>query len=229
MILFHFHKACVKYFFALNPFSFRKILYLCGVNNLFTIVNQNNYNMELAEKASSYADKNTLNILKEAFARVYSDGYHDGFKDGKEEKNIDVRDNKTEYVDLGLPSGTMWASNFEKAGGENIYISYNEVIKYNIPTNDQCLELYNNCCFTVNNGIIYCIGPNGKSITFSTTGYKEIGNEVLLPSNIGYFWILSEDEQAHNAAAIGKNKGIWHDTRKMFTGYKLPIRLVRIK
>lgn len=34
--------------------------------------------IELNEKADIYAEENVITVLKEAFAKVYADGYRDG-------------------------------------------------------------------------------------------------------------------------------------------------------
>ena len=65
---------------------------------------------ELREKANCYAEKNVINVLKEAFAKVYADGYRDGYKDRENEIPVDLRLSQTEFIDLGLPSGTLWAN-----------------------------------------------------------------------------------------------------------------------
>ena len=62
---------------------------------------------ELKVKASNYAEENVLEVLKEAFAKVFADGYRDGYKDCKEEIPVDLSDDEVDYVDLGLPSGTL--------------------------------------------------------------------------------------------------------------------------
>ena len=59
--------------------------------------------MELKEKASNYAEENVINILKDAFARVYADGYRDGYKDCKMKVPFDLHDNKTELVNHDMP------------------------------------------------------------------------------------------------------------------------------
>ena len=46
---------------------------------------------ELNVKANKYAEENVINVLKEAFAMVYADGYRDGYKDCKEEIPVDKR------------------------------------------------------------------------------------------------------------------------------------------
>lgn len=74
------------------------------------------------------------------------------------------------------------------------------------------------------------IGPNGNSIKIVPEGYKKGDNIEGLTSGGGgnaYFWILNNEE------CIEKNAIIltWESRRlyKMFSGYKLPVRLVRKK
>lgn len=188
--------------------------------------------IELNEKASNYTEENVLNVLKEAFAKVYADGYRMGYKDREDETPVELRDGKTEFVDLGLPSGTLWAKEYGMTNKHLDYEAYLEALKFDIPTIDQCVELFNLCRFKQDGDTIYCIGPNGKSITFSYTGYKEIGKEEApVMKYISYFWIKNEDKEPdHNAASLGNSfNGIWKVTTQVFPGYKLPIRLVRKK
>lgn len=184
---------------------------------------------ELKEIAANYAIGKANEAIDKAIALAYADGYRDGYKDREEEIPVDLRDNKAEYVDLGLPSGTLWSREYEKNRDENLYTVLRDAVKYNIPTREQCLELYRECRFKDVGNKIYCIGPNGKVILFSSTGYKEIGNEAILANTISFFWIQNEEAQTHNAAALGYNGNVWYDTREMFSGYKLPIRLVKVK
>lgn len=184
--------------------------------------------IKLTTKAENYAAEKTNELMTKAIAQAYADGYRDGYKDREEEIPVDFRDNKTEYVDLGLPSGTLWSANFEREGDEFLYEPYVNINGLNIPTNEQCLELYKCCAFKPNGGSIICIGPNGNCMSFSKTGYREIGKESKVEAaNISFFWII-EDEKWGNVAAAAIGDG-FRDTRQLFKGYKLPIRLVRTK
>ena len=69
---------------------------------------------ELENFAANYSAGKANEAIDKAIAQAYADGYRDGYKDREEEIPVDLRDNKTEYVDLGLPSGTLWATDFEK-------------------------------------------------------------------------------------------------------------------
>ncbi len=185
---------------------------------------------ELKEISSNYAMERSNDLFSQVVAQAYADGYRQGYKDREDEIPVDLRENKIEFVELGLPSGTLWSTDFEKLGSDISFIPLKEALNNSIPTREQCLELYRCCRFKVDNGTIFCIGPNGKSITFSPTGYKEIGNEKMLPSTISFFWVNNDEEElTHNAAALGNNRGVWYDTREVFAGYKLPIRLVKRK
>lgn len=107
--------------------------------------------VELKEKASSYAEENVINVLKEAFAKVYADGYRDGYKDRENEIPVDLRDSITEYVELGLPSGTLWSTDFEKEDGNVCYMTYGDASKFNITTICQWNELVQKCQWRYSN------------------------------------------------------------------------------
>ena len=210
----------------LNKHTFR--YYFCK----FVLENVKRKSMiEVKEKAGIYAEENVINVLKEAFAKVYADGYHDGYKDREEMIPVDLRDSKTEFVDLGLPSGTLWAKDFEMEDNKLVYAPYIETQRIDIPTKVQCAELLVLCKFKLTGGSVHCIGPNGKSIVFSFTGFKEIGNEEKSTAySVSYFWIKDEDHDSkHNAAFfyLGQGTQVLTKTGEIFSGYKLPIRLVK--
>lgn len=188
--------------------------------------------IELNEKAGIYAEENVINVLKEAFAKVYADGYRDGYKDREEEIPMDIRFKTTEYVDLGLPSGTLWAKEYEKDNGF-LHMLHNEAMCYNIPTEEQWKELTDNCmCVryvknSIDRGFDF-VGPNGNCLRFQETSY--IKNKLFRPGEV-QFWLKDEENcNEKNGANVYFDKGkFMKQIRKYFMGYKLPIRLVRIK
>lgn len=195
----------------------------------------------LSEKASRYAEENVIEVLKEAFAKVYADGYHDGYKDHEEEILVDFRE-KTEYVDLGLPSGTLWANNYEKANGEILYLPYDKALGYIIPSNEQWNELLDNCRwvgdFSSSRLSFYgitCIGPNGNSIRFRSAGFVKNEQVTGKPSYGGgsaYFWLCDKTAGNEKKAIMisgGNRREPDKEIVDMFSGYKLPIRLVKTK
>lgn len=198
--------------------------------------------IELNEKAAIYAEENVINILKDAIAKVYADGYRDGYKECKEAIDIDLRCDRTEYVDLGLPSGTLWANKYEYRDGELLYLAHSKASSYPIPTLEQWQELLDNCRWegiSSSSGLTFygfsCIGPNGNVIKFSSSGFKMTENVVNIPSYGGgkvLFWLADEGtENEKNAIIVSSvKKSIPTDgVSKCFSGYKLPIRLVKSK
>jgi len=190
--------------------------------------------IELNEKASTYAEENVSNILKEAFAKVYADGYRDGYKDREGEIPVDMRGGKTEFVDLGLPSGTLWSADFEKDGEDTSYLPYDEAINNEIPTKQQFNELLGLCLWEFKyisdtSRKCICIGPNGNHIVFYPRGYKLAG--AKRESNKIFYWVKSTSEDSAKEAAYL----YYHDKveikklKNVFSGKMLPLRLVRKK
>lgn len=198
---------------------------------------------ELKEKANSYAEENVLEVLKEAFAKVYADGYHDGYKDCEEEIPIDLHDNRTEYVDLGLPSGTLWSKEFEQNGDKVRYLPYCDASNLFLPTEEQWNELWDNCqwTFIIDNAYdlckAKCVGPNGNILIFESTG--KINYDTLSKRWEVFFWIRDEKEGNKKSAVHmynGGKKGPGANSKNaitiledFFCGYKLPVRLVKKK
>lgn len=200
--------------------------------------------MELTEKAEKYSVGKASAAMDKAIAQAYADGYRDGYKDREEEIPVDLRDNKTEYVDLGLPSGTLWSKDYETKDDDYIYVPYEKAVIYEIPTMEQWNELFKTCKWKIvayNAGARYridCIGPNGKVINFYMTGI--IKAELKNKDSKSYFWIREDLEEKEKFAVKierqafqGQQGKIVYDdnetVEKVFSGYKLPIRLVRKK
>lgn len=188
---------------------------------------------ELREKAGSYAEENVINVLKEVFAKVYADGYRDGYKDRADEIPVDLRLDQTKFVDLGLPSGTLWSENYEMQEDKISYLPYDDASNYEIPSKEQMQELIDNCQWefhyidSVSRKYI-CIGPNGNHIVFYSKGYK-LADTQREHEKI-YFWIMSNnDASSKNAAYLYYHKVPIKEVRELFSGNKLPLRLVKKK
>ena len=136
-----------------------------------------------------------------------------------------------QLIDLGLPSGTLWADRNlgadapEKAGdyyrfGETVPFTENspEYVydkiegdiagtdrdaatvnlgkNYRMPTFDQIKELLDECkwTWTKQNGVkgMKVTGPNGNSIFFPASGYRNYGNGSLgSVGSYGFYWSAS--------------------------------------
>ena len=179
--------------------------------------------IELTTKAEKYAAENTNEVMTNAIAQAYADGYHDGYNDREEEIPVDLRANKTEYVDLGLPSGTMWAKEYEKKGCGILYLPYIQAKRYNLPTREQWEELVKYCKWGWHDGLFRCIGKNGVTLDFCKTGRVF---SSYCDGNKSFLWLLEnsiDDENAFVYLLDPEKKGIGN----CFMGYKLPIRQVR--
>lgn len=76
----------------------------------------------------------------------------------------------TGYVDLGLPSGTLWKAENEDCG----LIEYDQAVNFygsNLPTIEQWEELKNNCLWTWTGNGYKVKGKSGESIFLSAAGY----------------------------------------------------------
>lgn len=91
------------------------------------------------------------------------------------------------YVDLGLPSGTLWKDNNEVGG---IYTYDQALAKFgnNLPTKEQLVELKNSCQWTWK-GIGYQVtGPSGESITLPAEGYGDCNGRMFFVGSGGGYW-----------------------------------------
>lgn len=196
---------------------------------------------ELREKANSYAEENVNNVLKEAFAKVYADGYRDGYKEREEEIAIDLQDDETEYVDLGLPSGTLWAKDYEREEGNIKYVSYNVAGKLNIPTEEQWNELVANCKRVFDFEFINSNKPSLGQHLVNVSFVGRNGNYIKLPcygimkadrvddADFVSFWVKENRGGEYKKVVFFTNcVGLVGPikTTTEYEGYKLPVRLV---
>lgn len=192
--------------------------------------------MNILENAEKYAEGKANQAITKAIADAYIEGYKAGYKDREEEIPMDLRDNKTEYVDLGLPSGTLWASDYEKSNGEYIYLPYEEAKHMKLPTEKQwdelkqyCNIIYSNFDVVNDDSVVKATvtGPNRKSITLFTTGYIELEKKS---KNSALFWLHDEGEAPKKKAVELYTYNLMHHDeaiRSFSAGFKLPVRLVR--
>jgi len=188
----------------------------------------------LNEKAGIYAENNVINILKEAFAKVYADGYRDGYKDCQNNVSVNLRISNTEYVDLGLPSGTLWSADYEKDNDNILYLPYEMATTHDIPTKEQWEELktFARWDFQIDEGhnslvTIKCIGPNGNILLFDKTGEMEFAKKFL--TDMAFFWIKDESVTNTTVRMWLYNHEGQESIDKEKSQIKIPLRLVKSK
>ena len=97
------------------------------------------------------------------------------------------------YVNLGLPSGTLWKNANE--GGDDARYTYDEAVRRfgsKLPTKQQLEELKNECTWTWTWNMwtdgYRITGPNGNSIFLPAAGYRFCDGEVSLVGTSGVYW-----------------------------------------
>ena len=91
------------------------------------------------------------------------------------------------WVDLGLPSGTLW-----KGQNESGFYTYEQAINRfgnKLPERHHYVELINECTWIWMDKYGYkVVGPNGNSITFPAAGYHNCDGDVWGVGTSGYYW-----------------------------------------
>lgn len=196
--------------------------------------------MDIKERAKQYAEGKALEAITSAIEQAFVEGYNQGYTEGRaDEKNsrtvttsIDDYDIVT-FVDLGLPSGTKWPSNYLLKGGYTCYFTYDEAEKLNIPTLEQLKELILYCrsdtiykSSNVKDGI-RIVGPNGNHIKVGCTQYRKDSKGSFLGSAyLPMFW-LNDQSQDNN---IIDKKCAWFSDKlgmnTLFKGYRVPVMII---
>lgn len=96
------------------------------------------------------------------------------------------------YVDLGLPSGTLWKDQNE-AGGLYSYDQAMAKFGSSLPTKEQLEELKNSCRWTWNGNGYKVEGPSGESIVLPAAGYRNCGGSVRGVGSGGDYWSSTPD------------------------------------
>ena len=96
------------------------------------------------------------------------------------------------FVDLGLPSGTLWKNKNEEGG----FYTYEQALnKYGnrLPTNEQFEELKKKCSWSWTGSGYKVTGPNGNSIVLPAAGYRYCSGGVDGVGSGGDYWSATPD------------------------------------
>lgn len=113
---------------------------------------------------------------------------------------------KNVYVDLGLPSGTLWKNTIEEG-----YYTYDEALeKYggNLPSQEQFQELIDNCTWIWDDDKkgYDIMGENLNSIFLPAAGYRNVYGSVNDVGSRGRYW-SSTPSGSSCAMHLGFNSG----------------------
>lgn len=106
---------------------------------------------------------------------------------------------RTNFVDLGLPSGTLWAD--ENISGYHSFGDALTVYGTALPSKEQMQELTDQCEWTLDNQKRGCriTGPNGNSIYLPASGYMTRKIRKPVATNGCLYW---------SKTLCGKNKAV---------------------
>lgn len=93
------------------------------------------------------------------------------------------------YVDLGLPSKTLW-----KIQNEEGYYSYDDALSqfgFELPTSEQLNELRQKCSWTWTGNGYKVTGPNGNSINMPAMGFRNNKKIVIDMGAVGWYWTFN--------------------------------------
>ena len=140
----------------------------------------------------------------------------------KSEKSTEIITSDTiEWVDLGLPSGTLWA---KENSGKMSYYSASRTFQESLPSINQAAELRNNCSKAWDNTekALVLTGPNGNSLRFHCQKDNEsYWLNAKLPAD-NWRWSSYQDAQCFH---IGPDRHFWINNKECSS--ILNVRLVK--
>ena len=94
--------------------------------------------------------------------------------------------NAQQYVDLGLPSGTLWkdVNEAEMLSFDAAFLTYGE----SLPSKAQFDELVEKCTWTWNRNGYKVTGSNGNSIFLPAAGFRDCNGDLQNGQNHGNYW-----------------------------------------
>lgn len=128
-----------------------------------------------------------------------------------------------EYVDLGLPSGTIWKSRDDAS-----FYTYDRAISEfgnRLPSQKQWQELIDKCQWVWTDKGCKVIGPNGNYITFSAAGYLLCDKSKGGVDNYGYYWSGTPDGSEYGWCLYFYSSGVYTDYTNRCLGCS--VRLIK--
>ncbi len=109
--------------------------------------------------------------------------------DGKDYATLQAeeQERRKAFVDLGLPSGTLWKDKNEDGG----FYTYKQALSKfgsNLPSRKQFEELKSKCSWTWTGNGYKVTGSNGNSIVLPASGYRSCHGIVINVGSDGYYW-----------------------------------------
>lgn len=155
---------------------------------------------------------------------------------GAKTKNSDSNNLKIDittlkFIDLGLPSGKLWAmENVKDENGDEVFSSFDDSVNTfgkNLPSKEDWKELFDNSSYSWNEERkgYDVTGPNGSSIFLPAAGYR-YGDSVDSVGSHGYYSSSSVDDE-YGAYFVYFTSGGLYPQAASFRYYGVSVRLVR--
>lgn len=190
--------------------------------------------MDIKTISDNYAAEHASEFLKSAIASAFADGYKQGYQDGLNACPVEnsLSPKGPNFIDLGLPSGTLWADDFLRDNKGNIkFLTYDEASQYEIPTIDQwtefirCTRMSSEFNEKHNLDFVVHIGTNGNTLKLRTTG-----NENDMQDDSIYFVLKNVNDKFEAKTALifkRTTTDIRRSSFDRFKGYRFPVLLVK--
>ena len=134
------------------------------------------------------------------------------------------------YVDLGLPSSTLWkTSNEENASdAEYAFFTYDEAVSQfgsRLPSKEQWEELKAECQWAWTGSGYKVTGPNGNSITLPAAGWRNCYGSVNYVGSSSNYWSSTPKDSEDVWRLYFDSHGVYMDFNSRCNGYS--VRLVQ--
>lgn len=115
-----------------------------------------------------------------------------------------------QFLDLGLPSGKLWATENASLDGKT-HFDFDEAVKTfgdMLPSKDAWKELFNQCSreWNKNRKGYILTGPNGNTLFLPADGYKDFLRNKIGYIGSGFYW-SSSPSGVDEAQLVGFNSG----------------------
>lgn len=141
---------------------------------------------------------------------------------------VGFKQQSDDYVDLGLPSGTLWKKINE--GEASALYTFNDAYHHfgnSLPTIQQVLELKNYCTWTWCDNQFLIEGTNGNSIIFPVVGVGDYDNDTIFEQGIAGACWTSTSYDSEFAYSLIFNYIDTAYTSVEFKGFRYSVRLVK--
>ena len=142
--------------------------------------------------------------------------------------------NNLQFVDLGLPSGKLWATeNIKDEDRNEIYVSFDKAVETfddKLPTKEDWKELFEHSIHQYDEGRkgLVLTGPNGNTIFLPAKGFYGSDSKSYTVGERGHYWSSSDYNGPLKYSAYFSS-GCIIANNPLSSNLRFPIRLTRSK